>query len=43
METAQEIIDNCETKITKKEIKAIEDKVNKDIEEETKAIVNKLK
>lgn len=34
IESAQEIVDNCEEKLTDKEIKAIEDKVNKKIEEE---------
>lgn len=42
-QTAQEIIDNCEEKLTQKEIKEIEGKVNKDIEKEVKEIVTKLK
>lgn len=42
METAQEIIDNCEEKLTPAEIKKIEDKVSKDIEKETKEIVKNL-
>ncbi len=41
IESAQEIVDNCEEKLTDEEIKAIEDKVNKDIEEEKKEIVSK--
>lgn len=36
METAQEIIDNCEEKLTQEEIKSIEEKVKKEIEEELK-------
>ena len=36
METAQEIIDNCDEKLTKEEIKAIESKVRKEIVEENK-------
>lgn len=36
IETAQQIIDNCEEKLKSKEIKKIEEKVNKDIEKEVK-------
>ena len=36
METAQDIIDNCDEELTKEEIKAIEDKVKKEIAEENK-------
>lgn len=41
-QTAQEIIDTCEEKLTPEEIKKIEDKVNKDIENEVKKTVKKL-
>lgn len=35
-QSAQEVIDNCEEKLTLKEIKKIEDKVNKQIKKEVK-------
>ena len=41
IKSAQEIVDNCEEKLTNEEIKEVEGKVNKDIEEETKEIVSK--
>lgn len=44
-QSAQDIINNCDkklTKLTKEEIKIIEDKVNVNIVNETKEIVKKL-
>jgi len=42
-QTAQEIIDTCDEKLTDEEVKDVESKANKEIEEEVKETVKKIK
>ena len=42
-QTAQEIIDTCDEKLTKEEIKAIEVLADEEIAKETEEIVSKIK
>jgi len=43
IESAQEIVDNCDKRLTDKEIKEVESNVDKEIKKDTKDIVDKLK
>jgi len=43
IQTAQEIIDTCDEKLTDEEVKELESKVDKEIKKEVKETVKKIK